>query len=64
MSQIYLIIVDKEVFHGTDTNTFCTKDKAIVHKCLNAGDGSIKSRVWLFPEMKEISSADITLTTE
>lgn len=67
--QIYMIIVDKEVFKGFECNTFCTKDLSIVKKCLDQtrDDGTqtdCSSRVWKFPEMVEVLKADIVLTTE
>lgn len=62
MKQIYLVIVEKDGLSYFSNNIFCATDKETVVKCLNGGD--YKSRVWLFPQLKEVTSADISLTVE
>lgn len=66
--QIYMLVVDKEVNLLSECNTFCTKDVSAVKRYLDKSNSNCHEyyccRVWKFPQMIEILSAEVVLTTE
>ena len=67
MEQLYLVVVDrrKNELGMNEFTDFYTISKIKVAEYLTDNERSdkCKSRAWTFPELKEITSADINLLT-
>ena len=71
MNQLYLIIVDRSenpspsMFGSSESfPSLYTDSKVKVAQYLNPTKDELKSRCWTFPQMKEVTSADINLLSE